>query len=69
MCMSDDEEVSATCYDPTSDTPGEAAAQLLSNNASTSTSLAGLFCPKCLLFWVAVLAIVLGIAFYSKKAA
>ncbi len=70
MCMVDDEQDSATCYDQQgTSAPGEVAAEIIGGLPSEVEGeiqkLTGI-CPKCLLFWIAVIAVILGIWYYRK---
>jgi hypothetical protein len=68
MSCVDDEPDQLTCYDQEGvSTPGEAAAGVLQElEPSNLISSSGQICPKCLLFWLVVIAVVFGILYYRK---
>ena len=70
MCMSDDENDSATCYDVTANDTGQATADVLNAGAAMgavgATGKTGI-CPKCFIFWMLVLVAAVAAIYYWRK--
>jgi hypothetical protein len=69
MCMSDDENDNATCYDAPAASAvvgagGAPAAAVAAGAKKTKNKI----CPKCLFFWVVVLGLIIGVMVYRKRA-
>jgi hypothetical protein len=63
--MVDEEQDTCSTFYDTSDQANPPVAAPTA--ASTGGSLASKFCPKCFLFWVVILAVVIGAIWYAKK--
>lgn len=63
MCMSDDEQESYTCYDPSPQEVEDAGQAAL---AAATTTKSGGICLKCFGFWFVILLVVILFLGYRK---
>jgi hypothetical protein len=64
MSFCDDENESSCCYDETVQTPGQATASIV---GASSTAGKSKLCGKCFLFWIVLLAVVIGLLWKARK--